>query len=198
MNKELREFIDRRRDVRDTYYELEEGFNGRNVKAVKKQLKALIEEYPDFLDSYLFLREILQDEGKIKEADKLLDNAYNRAIKLITDEKGNWPDILGWGCMRNRHVIRTILNKAISLWDCGKDSEALVIFRKLLKTNPGDNIGAREFILAIRMKMSFKKFEKRFDKGGYTDADITHWFAKNYRKFPDEFDWWKKAVEKFM
>lgn len=198
MAKRLREYLDKDHEVMDAYYDLSERYNGRNAKSIKRQLTKLIEEDPDFLDSYLLLYNILQNEDNLLEAEKILDDAYERALKLITDKKGNWPDILEWGWLENRHIIRTILNKAISLWQYNERTAALELFRKLLRTNPGDNVGARDFILAVRMNMSFKEFEDRFDKGGYYDTELTDWFDENYQKFPDEFGWWEKAVEKYL
>lgn len=179
----------------DRYYDVLEEYTGNNPKTVKKKLKSLIKKDPNFLDSYLLFSEVLEDEGKFKEAEEILDEAYERAIKIITDENGNWPDVMLWGYLSNRHIIRTIFNKAISLWRKGENDQALVLFRKLLKTNPNDNVGARECILAIRMGMSFYEFESRFNKGGYYDYDLFDWFCDNYKKFPDEFDWWEKAIE---
>lgn len=69
-------------------------------------------------------------------------------------------DILEWGWLENRHIIRTILNKAISLWENNHMDEALNLFRNLLKTNPNDNVGARYYILAIRMNMSLENLKK--------------------------------------
>jgi len=198
MAKRKREYVDKDHKVMDIYYDLCEKYNGTNAKSIKKQLKQLIEKDPDFLDSYLLLYEISQDEGNLPEGEKVLNEAYERALKLITDKKGNWPDILEWGWLENRHIIRTILNKAISLWKNKKIDNALDLFRKLLKTNPRDNVGARDYILAIRMNMSFEEFEKRFNKGGYYDTELSHWFDENYKRFPDEFDWWEKAIEKYM
>lgn len=197
MTKKLREFVDKDHRVMDAYYDLCERYTGRNAKTIKGQLRRLIEKDPDFLDSYLLLHQILQDEGNFLEAEKILDQAYGRAIELITDKKGNWPDILEWGWLENRHIIRTILNKAILLWISKETDRALDLFRKLLKTNPGDNVGARDYILAIRMDMSFEEFERRFNKGGFYDIELVEWFDKNYRKFPDEFDWWEKALEEY-
>jgi tetratricopeptide (TPR) repeat protein len=197
MTKKLREFVDKDHQVMDIYYDLCEKYSGSNVKSVKRQLKQLIEKDPDFLDPYLLLYEILQDEGNLSEAEKIFNEAYERSLKLIMDKKGNWPDVLEWGWLENRHIIRTILNKTISLWKIGETDGALNLFRKLLKTNPGDNVGARDYILAIRMNMSFEDFEKRFNKGGYYDMDLSDWFDKNYKRFPDDFDWWEKEVEKY-
>lgn len=190
-----REFVDQDHEVIDDYHKLIQEEPG--IPLLKVELKKLIKKDPDFFDSYLTLFNILQSEGRQREAEKLLDEAYKRAINLITDQKGEWPDLLEWGWVENRHIIRTLLNKAISLWRSGKTDDALDLFRKLLRSNPGDNVGARDYILAIRMKMSFKKFEKRFNKGGFYDSHLSDWFEKNYRKFPDEFDWWDKATEEY-
>ena len=198
MTKRFKEYIDKDHRVMNTYYDLCERYDGRNVKSMKKQLNQLIEQDPDFLDSYLLLCDILEGEGNVAEAEKLLDDAYERAVKLITDKNSNWPDVLEWGWLENRHIIRTILNKAISLWKNNEIDGTLDLFRKLLKTNPGDNVGARDYILAIRMNMSFEDFEKRFNKGGFYDMELSDWFDKNYKSFPDEFDWWEKAVEEEM
>ena len=194
MDSKPREFIDKKHPVMEEYYELIDRYGESNPKSLKTQVRKLIEQDPDFLDPYIILFEILQDEGKIQEAEKILNRAYKRAIKLITDSEGNWPDIIEWGYLENRHIIRTLLNKALLLWQKGKNEEGLVILRKLLRTNPTDNIGARDFILAIRMGMTYKEFENRFNKGGYYDIEIDEWFNENYIKYPDEFSWWEKAV----
>lgn len=186
--KRQREYMDKNHEVMEDYYNLCEKYSGRNAKTIKRKLNQLIEKDPDFLDSYVFLYQILQDEGNLEEADKTLNEAYERALKLITDKKGNWPDVLEWLWLENRHIIRAILNKAISLWKNEEVDDALDLFRKLLKTNPMDNVGARNFILAIRMDMSFDKFENRFNKDGYYDMELIEWFEENHKKYPDEFD----------
>jgi tetratricopeptide (TPR) repeat protein len=195
MTKRTREFVDKDHEVMDAYYDLCESYDGRNAKKVKKELRKLIEQDPDFLDTSVMFFGILQDEGKLKEAEAVLDQAFQRAIRLITDKNGRWPDELRWGWLENRHIIRTIVNKAISLWSEDKNDEALDLFRKLLRTNPNDNPGVRCLILGIRMGMSHAEFEVKFDRGGFWDSDIHEWFAQNHDKFPEEFDWWQKAVE---
>ena len=192
----IREYIDKDRDkIRITYYDLMENIKVLERKDLEDKLRELINLDADFLDPYLILYEMYLEEDKKKKADEILDDAYSRAIKLITDKNGRWPDILDWSWLENRHIIRTILNKAMSLWDNGDTEEALNLLRKLLKTNPYDNIGARHYILAIRMGMSLKEFEERFDRGGYYDSELSDWFDENYNDFPDEFEWWKKEIE---
>ncbi|MBN2378307.1 tetratricopeptide repeat protein [candidate division WOR-3 bacterium] len=195
MKKKLREFYDKERKASAEYYDICESYNGRNAKIVKLRLKKIIKTDPNFLDAYLFLNDLLQDEGKVKEAEKLTDEAYRRAISLITNKEGNWPDVIEWAWLDNRHIVKAIYNKAVSLWHKKQTDEALNLLRKLLRTNPNDNIGARNMILGIRMGMTFTEFETRFNKGGFYDAELFDWFDENYKKFPDEFDWWDKATE---
>lgn len=192
-----RVYIDKEHEVMTYFYDLCEICNDETVDFVKKELRKLIEKDPDFLDSYLFLYEILVEEGSEEGAEELLNEAYERAIKMITDEKGNWSDVLEWDVLENRHIIRAILNKALYEWDKGNEDKAIDLFRKLLKTNPCDNVGARFYILAIRMHLSLDEFQKRFDKGGYYDDKLNEWFYENYHKFPDEFADWEKEIEKF-
>jgi tetratricopeptide (TPR) repeat protein len=200
LNKD-REFLDKEHPYKfmEEFYDVNERYNESNmeVREAIKRLLRLIKKDPDFLDPYLTLYDIYKDSGDYDQATEILDKAYNRALRLITDEKGIWPGMLPWAWLGNRHIIRTLLNKALALWDNGETESALDLLRKLLRTNPNDNIGARDYILAIRLNMSCKEFERRFDRGGYYDNTLTKWFETNHRKFPDEFDWWEKALEEY-
>ncbi len=187
MRPEPREFVDKKRPVMREWYDLIERAENLGIEGIKEEAKELIKKDPDFLDPYTLLFEILQDEGDFEGAEAMLDEAYQRAIRLITDKEGNWPDLLEWGFLENRHIIRAIVNKGLWLWDNGENEEALSIFRNLLRTNENDNVGARFYILGIRMDMTFEEFQDRFDKGGYYDRDIVEWFAENMDKFPEEF-----------
>lgn len=103
------------------------------------------------------------------------------------DNKGDWPSSLFWGFLENRHIIRTLLNKALLQWEDGNTERALELLRKLLKTNPNDNVGAREYILSIRMGFTFNGFEDRLNKGGVYGMELTTWFEEHAPTFPDEF-----------
>ncbi|MFU8813583.1 MAG: tetratricopeptide repeat protein, partial [Balneolaceae bacterium] len=176
-------FVDKNRPVQMKYYDTLDRLETATDQEMEKAMKKLIKEDPDFLDPYLILHGIYQDNEQWKKADEILNEAYEHAIKTILDKKGNWPDVLLWGFMENRHIIRTIFNKGVRLWDNGKTDEALDIFRKLLKSNPNDNVGVRDFILAIRMGISFEEYEERFNKGGYYDSESIKWFEENAPKY---------------
>lgn len=190
MNNIEDSFVDKNRPTQIKYYDMLDRLETATDREMEKAMKKLIKEDPDFLDPYLILHGIYQDNEKWKEADEILNEAYERAINTISEKKGNWPDLLLWGFMENRHIIRTIFNKGVILWDNGKIDEALDIFRKLLKSNPNDNVGVRDFILAIRMDMSFEEYEERFNKGGYYDSESIEWFEVNAPNYQDEIGWW--------
>ena len=97
MPKQKKRFRDKDHHVVDAYYDLCEEYDGRNAKSITTKVKKLIEKDPDYFDTYLFLYDILLNEGKISQADTILNTAYERAIQLIVDDKGNWPEVLEWG-----------------------------------------------------------------------------------------------------
>ncbi len=190
--KQIKEFFDKNHKVMSKYYDLSE------KELTYKQMKKLIKQDPDFYDSYLIASDILKHEGKSKQAKELLYTGYTRALKRIVDNKGNFPKIIEWGWLENRHVVRIIERWGFEVWESGEEKQALEIFRKLLKTNLNDNIGARYNILAIRLGLG-SDYEEKFackDDPDYIDANkIWNWFEKHRKRFPDEFDWWFKAVK---
>lgn len=189
------EFIDKDHKVANEYYEFLD--NDLSLEQLKRSLKRLIDEDPLFFDSYLILADIFYDEGRFNQAKDLLQRAFKKAMMKIVNKEGKWPKIMEWGWVENRHIIRTLDRWATELWDDGKTEDALTILRNLLKSNPSDNIGARYGILAIRMNLD-SSYELQFSAPlpGYINAyEISKWFEKNSKKFPEEFDWWRKEIE---
>ena len=190
-------FIDKEREANKKFQELVEEVRSGKSQPEKftSELDKIMTEDPDFLEPYLLLYDLSRQTEDGEHGEEVLNTAYEIALKLITDNKGNWPEKLEWVYLQNRHIIKTLLNKAISLWHHGENDEALNLFRKLLKSNPKDNIGARYYILAILKNMSFKEFENEFDEGGHYSTKIMDWFDSNLREFPEEFDWWVNLKE---
>ncbi len=182
--KQIEEFIDKDHKVSLKYYELLE----RNLSplSLKRGLRKLIDEDPQFLDPYLDLADIFYEEEKFNQAKDLFKKAFQIAMKKIVNKEGKWPKLMEWGWLENRHIIRAIDKWAMELWWEERTDEALMLFRNLLKTNPNDNIGARYSLLAIRMNLS-PLYECEFyaEIPGFLDAHkISQWFEKNSKKFP--------------
>ncbi|MBM2817645.1 MAG: hypothetical protein HW401_235, partial [Parcubacteria group bacterium] len=145
--KQINEFIDKERKIMSNYYSALE--NNLRRGQMKNQMRKFIEKDSDFFDTYLALADFLYEDEEYFEADELLRTAFTRALKRIVDKDGNWPKVMPWGFLENRHLIRAIDRWAYKLWEDDHNEYALEIFRKLLKSNPNDNVGVRYEILAI-------------------------------------------------
>lgn len=196
-----KEFIDKQHRVMDRYYEIatdevEAAKTEEDIKEIISELSALIKEDPTFLDSYNLAADLYRyDLNNEKEATKLEKAVYDIALETITDKKGNWPDALLWGFLENRHIIRALYRWGLNLWWNGNTKEALDIFRRLLKTNPNDNVGARYSILAVRLGLN-PDYDEKWALGSGVDAfKLEEWWDKNYKKFPEEFKEWEEYVE---
>jgi len=190
-------FTDRDHTVMMEYYDFLDS-EQRTPAKTEKKMQGFITKDPTFLDPYLILFELYQSKPNIEKAQEVLEQAYQIAIKTITDRKGNWPNEIPWGHLENRHIIRTLLNMAINLWVKGENKGALDLLRKLLRSNPRDNIGARSYILAIRLGMKFDEFEiKMMSKEGYYDGMKMMKFEEKMKDFPDEFAWWFETTKEY-
>lgn len=192
-----KEFLDTDRPVMHDFYDLTELLDQPSKRApVVKKLEKLIEADPDFYDTYLMLADFAEEDGDEARAVTLRETAYHRARSRITDGKGEFPASLPWGYLENRHLIRALLHGGIAFWDAGDTDAALDVFRRLLRSNPDDNIGARNYILAIHLGQTLAEHEAQFEtESGYLDASkLWDWFDRESARFPEEFAEWRKQV----
>lgn len=189
-SKKERIFEAEPRDVMMDFYDIIESEHSID------DVRALIEEDPDFYDSYSYVADELRKEGKESEARKLEDEAFNRALQTITDKKGEWPDELPWGWLENRHIVRALMRGADNHWIDGNLEETLNLYRKLLKTNLGDNIGARYAIIALRLGLGYDEYMRQvWPEPMMSHEHIENWFNEHVPKFPEELEEWRKYNE---
>ena len=195
--KQLDTFIDKNHPGMIPYYDLLEEDMSDSKRIIK--LQKLILDDADFFDPYITLADIYEAQGKQEEARKLITTGFKKAMKKIVDHQGSFPKELPWGYLENRHLIRIIYQQALDCWTLGDTQAALYLLRRLLRSNPNDNIGARNDILAIRMELGLDYLDQFITPEtlpGYIDAHLSlKWFDKHSKKFPDEFEWWRKEVE---
>lgn len=179
----MSQFIDVQRPVSEKLKKiLEEEKN--DIPKLISDLKKLIEEDPYYLETYIKLSEIMENEGYIKEAEEIVLQALERAMELLKGEDGKLPQSVPWEYETNRHIIRAILEAGITLWEVGEIDEALRVLKLLYKLVPGDPIGVRYYILAILEGMGFEEFELTFGKnGGYDIKSLEEWFERHKEKF---------------
>ncbi len=182
----MREFVDKERKVEEKFHRVK-GLLNKDINRLKEEIRKLIEEDPYYLEPYVMLNEIYEIEGDLKKAEEVLEEAYRRAMDLITKD-GKIPDRLLWKHPTNRHIIKAILSTGIFYWEIGELEKALEIFRLLYRMDPFDEVGVRYYILAILMGMSFPEFEQVFSREGeYDYEDLERWFEKHAPDFPEEF-----------
>ncbi len=176
-------------------YDLSQAESKAEHVLIEHTLVDIIHQDPNFFDPYMELYHFYNlFKGFEEQAAAVLEEAYTLALKMITDKKGNWPDVIEWHWQENRNVIRALIGGAITRWKENKPALARVTLRNILKTNPSDNPGVRFLILAINEKMSYQAYQKRFEKDN-TLAHVTYdWFNENSKKYPEDFEWWEKVM----
>lgn len=176
-------------------YDLSQAKSKAEHTIIEHTLVDIIHSNPIFFDPYMELYHFYSRfSGYEAQAETVLEEANALALKMITDKKGNWPDVIEWHWQENRNVIRALIGGAITKWKENKPALARVTLRNILKTNPSDNPGVRFLILAINEKMSYKTYQRRFEKGDTLAHVAYDWFNENSKKYPEDFAWWEKAM----
>lgn len=169
------------------------------LAAIRIRLQTMVKKEPDYLDPYLLLCDVYTRESRYTQADRTLEKAYQRALALILDDHGRWPEEIPWLHLDNRPIVRTLLEKARHLWHAGAvDPEswrqAFALYENILRTNPNDNVGARYLVLAMLERMTPDQFDERFSRwneyvGQVSNGQDEPWFRMNAPKHR-ELRWW--------
>ena len=196
---EIYGFTDRDRfKVNELYWEFLESPIADDVKKSIKTLKEIIKKDSNYFDPYITLHEYYLMDNDYKNAIKIIEQGYKRAMSLITNN-GRFPDELLWGFIENRHIIRMLFNFAMFVWENGDKDTALNIFMQLLQSNHNDNIGARYSIVAILEGFnSQEEYEEQFEgESGYglEYMKVEEWFHKAAQKHKDVIGWWLDLEE---
>jgi tetratricopeptide (TPR) repeat protein len=196
--KQINEFMDEcHEEAMEKYENIMEA--DLTLDQVEKEMQKLIKNYPYYFDPYRSLMDIYLEKEDYHKMEEIARKGYKKALSRIVDQKGRWPKSISWHYMENRHLVRMLDRFASELWEDGRALYAIEIYRKLLRSNPGDNIGARYNILAINLGFQFGEAEDDFPANhpGYVDAfKMDDWFQKNALDFPDEFEWWFEYEKK--
>ena len=183
----VREFVDREREAAEEFEKIRRLFDEGRVEELKDRLRELIKKDPHFLEPYLLLSEIYEMEGKLREAEGILEEAYKKAVELISSE-GRLPERLEWKHPTNRHIIKALISWGTFLWEIGEVERALEVLKEVYRMNPADEPGVRFYILAILEGMGFEEFEQTFSKeGDYDIKDLERWFEKRSKEHPEVF-----------
>ena len=191
---EVYEYIDKDRfTVNEMYWEFIESEDAEHIEKSIKILKGIIKKDPDYFDPYITLHEYYLLNNESDKAMVSLVEGYDGAMNLIMLD-GEFPDELPWGFIENRHIIRMIFNYALLMWNLEAKEQAVTLMLQLLRSNPGDNIGARYYIVAILEGFkSEEEFEVHFMEKDeeYIDWQKQEsWFQEKVIKHRKVLGWW--------
>ena len=196
---EVYEFIDKDRfKVNEMYWEFIESEDAEHIEKSISILKNIIKKDPDYFDPYITLHEYYLENAEPDKAIVVLVEGYDRAMDLIMLD-GEFPDELLWGFLENRHIVRMIFNYALLMWRLEDTERAVSLMLQLLRSNPGDNIGARYYIVAILEGFeSEEAFEAGFMEDGEEYIDWQkqeEWFQEKIVKHKRVLGWWLDMEE---
>lgn len=191
--KPLGDFVDKSRTISEDYYEFleDQELQEITIESQMDRLHGMISKDPDFLDPYLYLAELYYETDNESAYINTISSAYQKALHLVGNKNGEYPLELSWGWTENRHIIRALNNFALLRWEQGDVRLAIEVYRKLLASNPHDNIGARFSILALRLGYN-PDYEALFIPDtepiyGLDAGKVNAWFDQHSVKFPEEF-----------
>ena len=183
----MRSFVDKDHSNTDEFYQLIE--SKHDITDVMR----VMEKDRDFLDPYLYLTEMLIDQGQEEDAEIFAEKAFVRALGMILDIAGSWPDELLWGYHENRHIMRVLMHKADYEWRMGRTDNALNLYKNLLKANLSDNLGVRYAIVAIRSGYTYKKYmHEVWPVNTVPASTLDKWFKKHAPKCVEDLAEWKQ------
>jgi len=183
----MRSYIDKDHPVADEFYRVTDGPHGI------EDIMRIIDKDPDFLDPYLYVTESLYDQGHDEKAEMFAEKAFVRALGMILDVDGSWPDELLWGFHENRHIMRVLMHKADYEWRMGRTENALTLYKNLLRVNLGDNLGARFAIVGIRAGLTYEKYMKTVWPSTSVPASrLDTWFKKHVHLAATDLQEWKQ------
>ncbi|MFV2073219.1 MAG: tetratricopeptide repeat protein [Thermoanaerobaculales bacterium] len=154
-------------------------------RAVALAKKAL-EVSPDCADAY----NLLAEETAIS-LEEVLD-LYRKGVKAGERALGKkaFKEHVGhfWGFLETRPYMRARAGLAQSLWEAGQREEAVEHYRDLLRLNPNDNQGIRDFLMSCLIELGHdEEAEKLFQQ--YEEDGMADWMYSrallDFRKHGD-------------
>ena len=89
----MRDFIDIPHQVSSAYEAFYDALGEESMDdAARDKLRAFIKLDPDYLIPYLMLANYYNDHGEMDACRDILQVGYDRALKLILDWTGRWPE----------------------------------------------------------------------------------------------------------
>jgi len=176
----MTDFIDIDRTCTEKYNALMS--SDLNNEDLVNGLYDLTREDANFLDSYNTLYQIALRDGDFQKSEIMLNRVYEKALKLVMDNKDQWLGSLSWKHENNQHIIRTLFNKALDFWMEEKFGNAREIIGFLNHSNKDQNMGFDFYLLAIKQKIEYEDFITSYLENGQLNAKGKKWLEESFNK----------------
>ncbi|MDP8924453.1 MAG: tetratricopeptide repeat protein, partial [Chloroflexota bacterium] len=157
-------------EAQDLVYQALEKSGRKRLELARKALTIS----PDCADAYVILAEGTKDPHEARRLYEQGVAAGERALgpEFFAHEAGNF-----WGIFETRPYMRARLGLAKVLWHLGERRAAIEHLQEMLRLNPNDNQGVRQFLmhwlLAVGDLAALDRLLKQYPEEGFAAYEYT-------------------------
>ena len=144
LRPEVYEFFRNALDLRDA---------GDAVQA-EKDLRLLVEGYPEFIDAFHHLAIILYESDRYSEASEYWQYAVEVGLQAVPETFKVGSHRLPWIILENRPFLRAYHSWGLKHLNCADIQTASSIFQTILAMNPNDNQGIRSLLVDCYFRLN--------------------------------------------
>ena len=148
------EFPRLRSEVYELFHNALDLWETGNAVQAEKDLRLLVEGYPEFIDAFHHLALILDESERYSEASKYWQYAVDVGLQAIPKTFKIGSHRLPWIIMENRPFLRAYHSWGLQHFDDGHIQTALSIFKTIIALNPNDNQGVRGLLVDCYFRLN--------------------------------------------
>lgn len=141
-------------ELHEAFYDALEEWGIGNYAYAEDEFRALVEDYPEFIDVHHHLALLLEETGRKEEASRLWHDLVAMVLSCLPEGFQLGRDRLVWGILENRPFLRAYHALSLEYLERGEMAKALEIFEHLLAMNPSDNQGVRGLVIDLFFRLN--------------------------------------------
>ena len=141
-------------DVMEAFHEALEHWRVGDLTTAEAMYRALVDEYPEFIDVHHHLALVLDVTGRGEQAFPLWQAVVDLGLSCLPQEFEMGRDLLPWLILENRPFLRAYHGLGLEYLERGETEKALGIFENILALNPGDNQGVRALVVDCSFQLN--------------------------------------------
>ena len=143
---------------------------------------------PTNIDAMVVLASATQSRGDLQRAIEMYQagiTAWEKEHDKSVFSKSNIRGRYFWGSLESRPYMRCLLGLLLAYREVGNYKEALVVGLRMLKLNPGDNQGIRDWVMPFCIITDNKKIESIIERWQKIHLEITTAYSKALWSFKE-------------